>query len=332
MKGRKVNQGVKLMMIRDYLYSHTNETHWVTANDIIRYLESKDIEVDRKTIYEDIFRLEVFYGLELERRGKKGYRIKTPHFQPYELRLMVDAVQSARFITTKEAANITNKIKDLADVYTRPTLERRSYVNERIQTMDKSVVARTDVIHEAISNDHQLSFNYTHFDPVSRKRVQLYRDEPFRVSPFALYWHGGNYYLFAYNSEVEDFRYFRIDRMENIQELKKQRDGYLEFKKMKFGGQPEAKIFDMYGHNKQSIVQLRFFNDIADQVIDAFGEKTMITVRNRRSEVSVMVEVGPTFFAWVATFGKKMKITYPPDVVNGMKKFLKNASNMYEEE
>ena len=164
-KGRAANQAVKLMIIRDYLLSHTNETHYVTSKDIIAHLASHGIKADRKTIFTDIDRLEFDYGMEIERGGRKGYRVASPKFEPRELRLMIDSVQSAKFITDEEAATLTSKIKDMSDIYTRPTLERKAYVSERIQDKGESVVGRTDIIHKAISDDTNISFKYVHYYP-----------------------------------------------------------------------------------------------------------------------------------------------------------------------
>ena len=173
-KGRVSNQAVKLMIIRVFLYSHTNETHFVTSKDIIAHLASHGIRADRKTIFTDIDRLEFDYGMEIVRGGRKGYRVASPKFEPRELRLMIDFVQSAHFITEKEAVALASKIKELADVFTRPSLDRKSYVSERIQDMGESIVSYTDRIHEAISVDSQISFKYVHYQPSLKKEQKRY--------------------------------------------------------------------------------------------------------------------------------------------------------------
>ena len=198
-KGRSTGQSVKLLIILDYLYSHTNADHYVNSKDIIAHLASHGINADRKTIFTDIDKIQYDYGVEIERHTRKGYRIANPKFEPHELRLMIDSVQSARFITETEAASITSKIKDLADIYTKPSLERKAYVSERISNMKESVAPRTDIIHEAISLDAQISFKYVHYNPSLRGDNKRYsrNGQPYKVSPFALYWNNGNYYLYA---------------------------------------------------------------------------------------------------------------------------------------
>lgn len=329
-KGRASNQAVKLMIIRDYLYSHSNEDHFVTSKEIIAHLASKGIRADRKTIFSDIDRLENDYNMEIVRG--RGYRVAHPQFEPRELRLMIDSVQSAKFITESEVSTITNKIKDLADVYTKPTLERRSYVSERIQNKKESVVAYTDTIHAAISRDSQISFKYAHFRPSFDDNKKRYskNGEPYVVSPFALYWNNGNYYLYAYLTEYQDFRFFRIDRMESIKLLTKKRDGREEFTASALQRNRKAKVFDMYT-GEVSKVRLRAVNAIADAVIDAFGRNVMLMPDDENHFiVTVDVEVSPTFFAWLTNFGKRIEIVGPPKVREEMKLFIKRIDALYE--
>ena len=331
-KGRAANQAVKLMIIRDYLLSHTNETHYVTSKDIIAHLESHGIRADRKTIFTDIDRLEFDYGMPIERGGRKGYHVANPKFEPRELRLMIDSVQSAKFITDEEATTLTSKIKDMSDIYTRPTLERRAYVSERIQDKGESVVSYTDKIHEAISLDAQISFKYVHYHPTLGKNNKRYSNNgaPYIVSPFALYWNNGNYYLYAYLSDRDQFRFFRIDRMESIKILSAKREGHEKFSDATLKGQRKAKVFDMY-KGEVSNVTLRASNEIADAVIDAFGRQSMLVPDGRENfTVNVLVEVSPTFFAWVCTFGNKLEIVNPPNVRAQMKDFISEIAKAYE--
>lgn len=331
-KGRAANQAVKLMIIRDYLYSHSNEDHMVTSKELIAHLASKGIRADRKTIFSDIDRLEFDYGMEIVRG--RGYRVAHPKFEPNELRLMIDSVQSAKFITESEVSTITSKIKDLADVYTKPTLDRKSYVSERIQDMKESVVAYTDIIHAAISSDSQVSFKYAHYYPSfddNRKRYSRNGD-PYVVSPFALYWNNGNYYLYAYLTEEKGFRFFRIDRMESIRLLTKKRDGREEFSAEALRRQRKAKVFDMY-KGEVAAVRLRGVNTIADAVIDAFGHNVMLMPDDKdHFVVTVDVEVSPTFFAWLTNFGKRIEIVGPPKIREEMREFIVGIADTYNKE
>lgn len=327
--GRAANQGVKLMIIRDYLYSHTNETHYVTSKEIIEHLASHGIRADRKTIFSDITRLEIDYNMQIDRVRKKGYRALEPPFEANELRLMVDSVQSAKFITQKEASTITEKIKGLSDVYTRSSLNRTSYVGERIRNMKESVVGNADLIFEAIALDSQISFKYSHYSPSERKQKYSKKGEPYEVSPFALYWDNGNYYLYAYLSDKEEFRYFRIDRMENILLLQADREGKEEYQSSNFTKKREAKAFSIFSGDEKD-VKIRFLNTLADAVIDEFGKDIILApVDKNHFEITHRIRTNPQFYAWIAMFGRKAQIISPPEVVKEMKRFSEKVYSMY---
>lgn len=334
-KGRSTNQAVKIIIIHDYLLSHTNENHWVTSKDIIAHLASHGINADRKTIFADIDRLEYDYGMEIERGGKKGYRVANPKFEPKELRLMIDSVQSAKFITETEAATLASKIKDLSDIYTKPSLDRKAYVSERIRSSKESVVTRTDIIHEAMNPelDAQISFKYVHHNPSINGENKRYsrNGEPYQVSPFALYWNNGNYYLYAYVSEKERFQFFRIDRMESIKLTSKKREGHDKFSSATLKGKRKAKVFDMFATGNEVYVTLKGDNKVVDQVYDAFGNSIMPMPDKEPNHfsVNVLVDVSPTFFAWVSTFGKQLKIAAPEETKREYVNFLQESLDQY---
>ena len=330
-KGRNEKQYIKLLIIRDFLYANTNESHYVTSLEIQKHLEKEGIRADRKTIFADIRRLEE-YGMEIVRGGRKGYRVASPQFEPSELRLMIDSVQSAKFITQKEATSITNKIKELTDVHTRPSLERKAFVGDRIQSMKESVVSHTDTIHEAINLDAKMSFKYVHYKPSSMlsedKKRYSKKGEPYIVSPFALYWNNGNYYLYAYLSEKEDLQFFRVDRMELIKLTSEKREGHELFSDKTLRSKQRAKVFDMYSTGNEERVTLRGVNVIADQVVDAFGRDITLMADIKDPKyftANVLVDVSPTFFAWVATFGRRLTIVHPPEVKTKMVEFLNKS-------
>lgn len=336
--GRAQNQGVKLLIIRDYLYSHTNETHYATTEAIIKHLASNGIRADRKTIFSDIKRLRYDYGIEIESKKHYGYRIVEPLFKPNELRLMVDSVQSAKFITQKEADSLKKKLTSLADVWTKPQLERTAYVNRRIRSKNESVTKHTDEIHNAIQNDNKLSFKYFHFASgigELKKKYSRCSSESIEwiVSPFALYWSEGNYYLYAYSEAEDKFRYFRIDRMEAIKEIvsARGREGKDQFSKKTLTTSREYTQFKMFQGTKV-VATLEGKNSILDAVIDEFGKEIMYTPSEdgKGFRANVPVELSPTFYAWVSTFGKNVKIVAPTEAVDGMKKFLEKALTVYE--
>ena len=335
-QGRSSGQGVKMMYIRDYLCSQTSVEagKGVSAKDISAFLASKGIKASVKTIYNDILRLQIDFDLPVEYDPHKHrYFITKPLFEPYELRLMVDGIQSSKFITQERAREITANIAGLADVYTRAALNRQSYVTNRVRNMNDSVVKDADRIHQAIAEDSKIGFRYFHYSP-NKDNPKKYSKNgtQYIVSPFALLWNNGNYYLYAYLSDKQEFRYFRVDRMERISlPLGEKRDGREAFKSKNITAQ-KAKVFDMY-NGREFTVRMRFINRLADAVIDQFGKDVMMIPDDKNHFiVSVPVEISPPFFAWVATFGRAAKILSPEPVVDEMKKFIERVADMYKEE
>ena len=331
---RSTGQERKLLALREYFHQYTDKDHTKSIKDIIDYLESKDIFACEKTIYKDISILRDILHEPVEYNPHKhGYALKKPTFEPYELRLMIDSIQSNRFITQAEASSISAKIKNMANVYVKDSLNRVSYVSGRIHSMNDAVVKDTDKIYHAIQGNYKISFRYFHHSPDnSKSRTYSKKGDNYVVSPFATHWENGNYYLYAYVSDKKSFRSFRIDRMERISELiTTPRDGVSEYKKYQLTA-PKVKVFQTY-HGKEYKVKMRFSNRLASSVIDQFGEDIWIAPEDKgHFTIVANVEISPPFFAWIATFGRSAKILSPEPVVEEMKKFIGKINGMYNEE
>ena len=324
--------GIRLLLLRDYFNSHASRTRAVPFKDVMTYLDNEGFHIDRKTLYTDLDALRTYFHMEIEySQPKRGYLLYNPPFEPYELRLMVDSIQSAKFITQTKARDLTNRIKNFADEKTRATLNRQAYVSDRIRSMNDTVMKDADRLHEAIETDRKIKFQYTHHHPdKSQKKTYSKQGDFYTVSPFALSWNNGNYYLYAYDGKK--FRYFRVDRMERIGvPLTEPREGKELFDAKRLTVQ-EAKVFDMYNGPAYN-VKIRFLFLLADAIIDRFGADVMMMPTEDPDfyTVTVPVEVSPPFYAWVATFGRRMKILGPAPVVEGMKKFIAAAADMYKD-
>lgn len=328
------NIGIRLVLLRDYFNAHAGRTQAVKREDLLNYLANKGFPVERKTLYTDLELLETYFGMELRYEpSKRGYILENPQFEPYEIRLLVDCIQSAKFITQEKAREITRKIKLLTNEETQKKLDRQVIVSERVRSMNDSVINEVDKIHEAIANDCKIAFRYFHYS-IDKNKPKNYskKGDSYSVSPFALLWNNGNYYLYVYVAEQKkkQFRTFRVDRMERISVLPDEpREGKEEYNKREVA-QQKAKVFDMY-RAKEYYVTMRFITHLASSVIDQFGRDIMIPTDENHFTVRVPVEVSPPFYAWIATFGKKAKILEPAPVVEGMKAFLDKAAGMYKE-
>ena len=243
----------------------------------------------------------------------------------------MDGIQSAKFITKEKAREITEKIKRLAGKDTVATLNRQTYVADRVRNMNENVVSEADRIHQAIAEDCQVSFRYFHYTPNrDNPKNYSYDGKKVIVSPYALLWNNGNYYLYAYDGKK--FRYFRVDRMEHISvPLPQKREGKELFREKDITHQ-RVKVFDMYGGQEYDVC-IRFRNELADVAIDQFGKDVMmIPVDEDHFIITVPIEVSPTFFAWISTFGRRVKILGPEPVVKKMREFIGKVSEMYQDE
>lgn len=333
--GREISG--RLVILRDYLYANADKTHAVRMDDIQKAYYNAGYEnkngnyVSVKTVYRDLEALKDNWNIQTQYFEKyKGYILLNPPFEAYELRLIVDSVQASKFITQAEAKRLTEKITDNFGNGRRQNLNRRAYVYDRIRSQNDSVVKQTDRLHEAIAAERKISFLYFHLRP-DRKKEYSNGGKQIIVSPYALYWNGGNLYLYAYDGKK--FRYYRVDRMERISApLQEKREGKDLYNEKSLTSQ-KAKVFDMYSTEKVYSVKMRFLNILTDQVIDQFGRDiVMIPDGSEHFTFTAAVDVSPPFYAWVSTFGRAAKIISPPEAVEGMKDFLQKAAEMYKDD
>ena len=322
----------RLMLLRDYLYANANRTHAVRIEDMRKYLNDKGDKCGVKPIYRALSILYEDFGLQLGYSEKhKGWVLDNPPFSQNDLRLIVDSIQASKFITQEKAKQLTSKIRGLAGAEGKDTLNRPAYVYERIKSMNDAVVKDVDRIYQAILTDQQISFKYFHRMPDSRKPKEYTNSgKPVIVSPYALCWSNGNLYLYAFNGK--GFAYYRIDRMDAISKpLLLPREGADEYSEKDITAK-KTKVFNMYPGTEEE-VKIRFQNRAADVVVDEFGEQVnMMYVDASHFAIRVRVALSPTFYAWVASLGKRAKIMEPPTAIEGMKKFLQDASSMYEDD
>ena len=325
-------------ILYQYLVKNTCKGHTVTRKEILDHLASYGIVISVNTLYADLeiikSTMKLDWRFDPHIRGVKGaggYWVANPAFEPRELRMLVDGIQSLQFITQSEARKITEKVKDLADIHTQRTLNRQAFVSNRVRNTNDAVVKEADRIYQAIAEDKQIGFRYFHYTPDKQKRKEYSnKGEKIFVSPYALLWSKGNLYLYAYDGKK--FRYYRVDRMDGISQPRlAERDGKEEFKTNDIT-RPRAKVFDMY-RGKEYNVKIRCQRRMADQVIEQFGDDVMmIPVDETHFTITVPVEISPPFFAWVATMGRSVKILGPEPVVKEMREFIQAAADMYKDD
>ncbi len=322
---RSANQKLKLLIIKDYLLKNSDENHPVTIPQIIEELARFDIKAERKSLYDDLEALRV-YGLDIV-QSKGNYYVGQRSFQTPELKLLVDSVQSSKFITQKKTMSLIKKIEELASAFDAQLLERQVYVRNRVKSMNESVYYNVDEIADAINQDRAIQFKY--FELMINKQRHIRKDGAwYKVSPFALMWDDENYYMLAWDAEAGSIKHYRVDKMLEITALDQKREGKEAFAKVDMSAYAK-KVFGMFtGQDRQ--VKMRFTNNLAGAVFDRFGTDIMlIPDGDDHFTVTLDLAVSPRFFAWLFGFGTDAEIISPDDIREDAGKRAKQIAEMY---
>lgn len=318
------NQKLKLLYLIDILERKLYEEHPMNASQLISELETYDIQAERKSIYNDIEQL-IFFGYDIEKNKSRvdgGYYMASRRFELPELKLLVDSVQSSRFITQRKSRELIKKLEKLCSCYDEDQLKRQVYVQNRIKSDNECIYYNVNDIYTAIQNDSQISFQYMYWN-VEKKKLEKRNGELYSVSPWALTWNEENYYLIGYDQKNSMIKHYRVDKMKSIKLLNLKRDGKEEFEGFDVAAYCN-KTFGMYG-GEEVMVTLSFPNELSGVVIDRFG--TEVTFRREDENhfsVRVAIAVSNQFFGWLAGIGREAKIKSPEVVQNKYKDYLQD--------
>lgn len=325
---KKAKQKLKLIRIRDILLEHTDEEHPMSVKEIITHLEAYGIEAERKSIYEDIEELRT-YGMDiitLKGHGG-GVFVGSRDFEIAELKVLADAVQASRFISSAKSRALISKLAGLTDKYSRAKLSRQVHIYDRVKTMNKTIYNTTDVIHNAISENRQIEFGYFNWNKKKEKELR-HGGKRYRVSPWLLIWNDENYYLAAFDSETKELRHYRIDKMEKVEMTDLPREGEEVFKNSD-ADMYSTGVFDMFS-GKVTTVGFACRENLVGALIDRFGKDITILENADGLTVYAKVQISPRFFGWVMGFAGAIKIISPVEVVEEMKNMIDDIKRNYE--
>jgi predicted DNA-binding transcriptional regulator YafY len=306
----------------------SDEEHGLTIQEIIEHLESNEIKSESKSIYADIELLKE-YGLDIEsRKGKYNeYFVANRLFETPELKLLVDAVQSSRFITLKKSQNLIRKIESLTSIYEAKKLSRQVFVVNRVKTQNENIFYNVDKIYEAIAQNRKISFQYFEFTVDKEQRFRNNGDH-YVVSPYALCWDDDNYYLISNYPKHDGLTHFRVDKMQNLDILEQTRVLYDDEANFNVADY-QRKIFSMFGGTEISIT-LEMEHSLINVAIDRFGKDVFVHAKTDTTfRITVKVAVSPAFLSWIFQFGKKVIIISPDFVVEDFKKMIANTLKNY---
>ena len=322
---RSYDQKLKILYILDHLEKNSHEDKPVRAGELIEMLAKKEIKCDRKTVYSDIATLQEF-GIDIiSVPGKNGgYYIASRHFQMSELKLLIDAVQSSRYLTEKKSRELIEKLCEQVGEREASLLMRNVYVSGRVKSMNETIYYNVNDIQEAISQNKQITFRYFDWNIEGKRQ---YRDKHYIASPYGLCQDNENCYLLAY-SERHGITSYRVDRMENIDILECMRIPCPQLTGKAFT-EHANKLFQMFAGDALD-VKMRFHKTLLNVVIDRFGRDTMLIPDGKDYfNFTVKVAVSPMFLSWVIGFGDKAQILYPQSVIAACKELCQQAMSHY---
>lgn len=320
------NQKLKLLYLMRLFLERTDEAHPVTVPELIAALGQYGISAERKSLYDDFEALRHF-GLDIVQNGGKYY-VGSRDFELPELKLLVDIVQSSKFITEKKTLSLIKKLEGLASVHDARRLQREVYVRNRVKSMNESVYYNVDEISGAIQQDRAIRFRYFEYTP--RKERRFRRDGRFyEASPYALLCDDENYYLLAWDNAAKQMKHYRVDKMASISPKRTARQGKEAFQALDMSAYGKS-VFGMFGGAAQQ-VRIRFADHLAGAVIDRFGKEVVLAVEDETHFIATLpVVVSPQFFGWVVGFGAEAEVLSPPDVRQELYDYLQNTASLYE--
>lgn len=324
-RGARSNQKLKILYLAKILLENTDANHDITLQEIIDKLAANNVTAERKSLYDD-------FGIKIQKTqyGKTyHYQVVNRDFELAELKLLVDSVASAKFITEKKSNELIKKIEHLASRQDASMLQRQVYVTGRVKAMNNDIMENVDAIHNAIAQNLKISFQYFQWnvkkEPELRKNGARYV-----ISPWGLSWDHENYYMVGYDSDADMIKHYRVDKMLHIKIEKTRREGRYKFKEVDMAAYAK-KMFSMFDGEEQT-VEILCINNLAGVMIDRFGKDVrMMKVDDEHFRVVVNVAASKHFIHWIMALGEGAKIIGPESLVEEIKEEIIRLSDQYSE-
>ena len=326
---KRSNQKLKLLYLAKIFHEETDEEHALTLQEITARLAAYGVSADRKTLYSDFEELKVF-GLDIidDRRGHNTYYyLGARDFQLPELKLLVDSVQAAKFITDRKSRELIGKLERLINVQQAQLLNRQVFIAGRTKTMNERIYYSIDKLHAAINGNTQIRFKYFQWNMYKQQELR-HNGAWYQVSPWALLWDDEKYYLIAYDASDGLVKHYRVEKMLHIEPTGEPRLGGEHFKKFDVA-RYSKNLFGMYG-GKECDVLLEGSGEMANVLIDRFGRDLPIIPKGDDTfEARVTVALSPQFYGWIMGLDGKIRITGPAAVVAEMRAALYRQAQLY---
>ncbi len=286
------------------------------------YFKEQGVPLDRKTVKTDVdILIALGYDIVVIHSTQNRYFAATRMFELPELKLLIDAVESSKFITKKKSVELAGKLSSLASEYQATELKRGLYIADRVKPENEQIYYFVDYIHTAVNSEKQISFRYFEYN-ANRKRVFRNEGRRYRFSPYGLLWNEDHYYVVGYSEKHNKIVTFRVDRMAEVSVLDEDAIPPLpSFSLPEFARQ----VFDMYDGQMETVT-LRCKNEMMKVILDRFGDSVKTHPLDcAHFQAEAEVSVSKTFLAWIFQFCGEIKIVRPRHVLDRYREMLEKS-------
>ncbi len=325
-----VSASHRIMKIRELLLNETDELHEMSVEELVEKLKlsfGEEYEVDKRALKRDISALNDTGFEVIENTGGKGKKLYSHQdriFETYQLRLLVDAVLSAKFVTEEETDRIIGKLKLLTSRHIAKSLPSPLIYSQPSSVDYKQIKFNIDKIHTAISESKHLKYRYGTYN--ASKEFTLHRDGGwYDVQPYALIWNNDFYYLIGKFMKTGEMRHYRVDRMRDVAVEEGRR-----FKKEPFDLTAYVgKSFQMFS-GEEDWIKIRFSNILINPVLDRFGMEADIRPADEDHFIlSTKASVSDGLIGWILNWGSKAKVISPQSLVQQIKEETEKLQELY---
>lgn len=334
---KKGSTKLKLLYIKDYLERFSDEDHPVSAENLQEMLEKNGIECERKSIYSDVQALRD-YGMEIFRVKSpvNGYYLASRNFEEAQIRLLIDAVQAASFITEKKTKELVKKIASLCSEGTGRQLTRQVYIENRLKCTNEEIYYNIDVLNRAIRLRKKVTFLYCKRIVTDDNKAVKIKERRHTISPYSLIWSNDHYYLIGNYQKYDNLMHMRIDRMKKVEMLDETIRPFSEVSQYRSyfdSADYVSKLFNMFSGSLQ---QLDFVcsNSILEEILDRFGTGVFITKCENEDcfRMRTKIAVSEGLISWIMQFGNKIEVIEPASLRNQIKEKAQEIFDVYKDE
>ena len=309
-----------------YLYENTDENHPVSTPELVKIFRAEDAHANRKTIKDDIdVLLGEGYDIVTVRSKQHSFFLASRKFEIPEIRLLIDAVSSSRFINAEKSAALVGKLTSMLSRWQAEKVRRHLYTADPVKADNKQIYYIVDAVADAINEGKKIRFRYFDYNGEKEKCLR-HGGAEYSVSPYALVWDDSHYYMCGYSDKKQIIANYRVDRMCNT-----------EVKNEEAVPLPEGFNMDEYvrqqfhmfaGDETEVILECR--DDMMKYIIDQFGEEVETwKVSEDTFRAKVSVADSPTFYGWVFPFEGKIRIAEPEEIREKYRSMVKAANRTF---